>query len=373
LRCREEVCYREPGGAQMRNVLHLVEHLYQGGIERLLEQLARSTPRQSQSLHFFTYQTKQLAGIGKELAEHGTPVYTYDKGKGYDLELLRRLVDVVKTQKIDVVHTHDFGPTEYAVALKIRFPRLRLIHTHHTVHDFLRHRKYVLFFRFAVLFYSRVVGVSDYVTGILRRLCPHARYKILTVSNGLDVESFQRQPRPIASGALRLVNVSRISAEKNLLHLLRACTKLREAGIPFELHHAGSGNAEEEDRVRGYVKSNGLEGHVFFAGFQSDVRPTLAKGDIFVSSSTTEGHPVAVLEAMAAGLLCLCSDIPAHRILSKDGILLFGLDEDSLFQLLRRVHAEPDAYRDVAARARLQVKERFSLERMIASYGRVYA
>lgn len=358
----------------MRKVLHLVEHLYQGGIERLLEQLALHTPRSRQEIFVYTYHTETLAGIGRELADNGTPVFCYNKGKGYDLALLTDLIRVIKREKIDVIHTHDFGPTEYAVALKLRFPRLTLIHTHHTVHDFLKHPKYVLFFQCAAFFYTRIIGVSDYVTGILKRLCPLLRFKILTIPNGLDVDKFRLSEESKLSGPkLRLVNVSRISPEKNLIHLLRTCKRLLQAGIPFELHHAGSGTVDEEAKVRTYVKANGLEAHVTFAGFQSDVRPTLAKGDIFVSSSSTEGHPVAVLEAMAAGLLCLCSDIPAHRLLSRDAVLFFGLDEDSLFSLLTRIQLAPESYKEVAARAHKQVRAHFSLERMIASYGRIYA
>ncbi len=358
----------------MQRVLHLVEHLYQGGIERLLEQLARHTPRSELELFFYTYHTKTLAGIGQDLASHGRPVFCYDKVKGYDLALVRDLIRVVRREKIDVIHTHDFGPTEYAVALKMRFPRLKLVHTHHTVHDFITKKKYVLFFQFAALFYYRIIGVSDYVTGILKDLCPLSRGKIVTVSNGLDVDSFRNFPRQERSGSgLRLVNVSRLSPEKNLIHLLRACRKLGEAGIPFELHHAGSGAATEAVKVGGFVEEHGLQSQVHFGGFQKDVRPTLAKGDIFVSPSLTEGHPVAVLEAMASGLLCLCSDIPAHRLLADDGVLLFPLDETSLVRILSQIHQEPGKYREVAARAERQVKAKFSLERMIESYGSIYA
>ncbi len=361
----------DPGGGLVR-VLHLVEHLYQGGIERLLEQLALHTPSESQSLSFFTYHTPKLAGIGAQLAEHGVPVHTYDKGKGYDFKLLAELIRLVKEQKLDVIHTHDFGPTEYAVALKVRFPKLKLVHTHHTLHDFLQKRRYVWFFRFAALFYTRIIGVSDYVTDTLRFLCPLSRRKIVTVSNGLDLEKFDR-PLSALTPKLRLVNVSRISPEKNLIHVLRTCLKLKRAKIPFELHHAGAGTPEQEAIVQAFVKEHSLENEVFFAGFQEDVRPILQKGDIFVSASKSEGHPVAVLEAMASGLLCVCSDIAPHRQVSKQGILFFSLDELSLYQQLRRIHLNPSAYRDVAAQAKRDVRERFSLEKMISGYGRVYA
>ncbi|MCB0403237.1 MAG: glycosyltransferase family 4 protein [Bdellovibrionales bacterium] len=358
----------------MSRVLHLVEHLYQGGIERLLEQLAKHTPQEEFTLYFFAYQTETLQGIGLKLREHGTPVFCYNKPKGYDFALLAQLIQTVKEHRIEVIHTHDFGPMEYAVALKLRFPRLRLVHTHHTLHDFLRYPKYVYFFQFASLFYSKVVGVSDYVTNELRRHCPMARPKLCTIYNGLDIASFETQKRAaLPIGRLRLVSVARISREKNLIHLLKTCSALQKAGIDFELHHAGSGSPEEESAVRDYVHQAGLESKVFFHGFQEDIRGTLSKGDIFVSASFTEGHPVAVLEAMAAGLLCLCSDIPAHRLLSQEGILFFKLTEHDLYDKLRAIAKEPKLYEALPAKAQENVRQSFSLGRMIHEYGVVYA
>lgn len=358
----------------MGRVLHLVEHLYQGGIERLLEQLARNTPAEQHQLFFYTYHTKQLTGIGQELASLHTPVFCYDKGKGYDFRLLKDLIRVVRAERITVVHTHDFGPMEYAVALKLRFPKLILIHTHHTIHDFIRYKRYMLFFQFAALFYRRILGVSQYVTDVLSRKCPLARPKLHTIYNGLDLAAFASIPRTVSKPKrLRLVNVSRISAEKNLRHLFQACARLKREQIPFELHHAGSGDASLEAELREFLYAEDLTAEVHLHGFQKDVRPILALGDVFVSPSTTEGHPVAVLEAMAAGLLCLCSDIPAHRLLSERGILFFSLEGEALFESLKSVFMCPEAYNEHVRRARNEVEARFSLVRMIGEYGRTYA
>ncbi|MCB0416056.1 MAG: glycosyltransferase family 4 protein [Bdellovibrionaceae bacterium] len=359
----------------MCRVLHLVEHLYQGGIERLLEQLAKHSPKERYSLYFYAYQTEKLQGIGQKLQGHGTPVFCYNKPKGYDFKLLRELVHTVRHNNIQVIHTHDFGPMEYAIALKARFPGLRLIHTHHTLHDFLRYPKYVFFFQFASLFYSQIVGVSDYVTEELKSHCPIARRKLRTIYNGLDFAAFEPSVgrAELRPGRLRLVNVSRISAEKNLIHLLRTCAALKAEGVDFELHHAGSGSAEEELRLKQFVENNGLGSQVFFHGFQEDVKGLLANGDIFVSPSFTEGHPVAVLEAMAAGLLCLCSDIPAHRLLSNDGILFFELNGEDLLNKLREISKQPATYAALPARAQHNVRSSFSMERMIQEYGALYA
>ena len=357
----------------MRRVLHIVEYLYQGGIERLLEQLAAHTQKDTASLVFYTYQTPRLEGIAKEIQDTGVPLYCYDKPKGYDLKLVRHLIQIVKTHQIETIHTHDFGPMEYAVALKLRFPRLQLVHTHHSMHYFLRFKRYVTAFQFFSLFYDRIICVSDFVKNELRRTCPLAKTKLVTIPNGVNLSAFPPKAISLQNKPLRLVNVSRISPEKNLIHILKACKKLWDEGVSFEFHHAGSGDAATEKQLKDFIRENQLGSVVHLHGFQSDVRKILVKADIFISSSFTEGHPVAVLEAMAAGMLCLCSDIAAHRLISNDAVLFFSLDETSLPALLMKVAQTPEKFIPLGARAREEVTLHFSLERMIAAYSSIYA
>jgi glycosyltransferase involved in cell wall biosynthesis len=362
--------------AAAHRTLHLVEYLNQGGIERVLESLARHTPRDRIALSFYTYESERIEGMGAEISALGLPVFHGKKRPGYDLRLLGRLVRVVKERGIDVVHTHDFGPMEYAVALKLRFPRLRLVHTHHTLHHFLPVRRYRAFFQATSLLYDAILCVSPHVRSELSRHCPLARAKLRTVCNGVDAAALAPAGgnRRLAKGAkaLRLVGVSRISPEKNLLHTLEALRDLRRRGIAFEYHHAGSGTAKEERRVKDFVRRHDLARHVHWHGFVTDVRPVLAKGDVFVSSSRTEGHPVAVLEAMASGKVCVLSDIPPHRDLAPGSAVLFPLEKGALADRLRAIAKTPKSYRSLVERARKEVVSRYSIEATVDQYCRAY-
>ncbi len=352
--------------------LHLVEYLAQGGIERLLEQLARYTPAERAALTFFSYETQTIEGIGKELVQLGVPVFTHKKRSGYDPLLLLKLIRVIGDQKITVVHTHDFGPMEYAAALKIRFPYLRLIHTHHTLHHFLNNKKYLLFFQGVSHLYYKVIAVSDHVKNQIIKYCPLAAKNIVVIPNGIALDQFKSK-RMKDDGCLRLVNISRVSPEKNLAYLLRTCVQLKNAKIPFELHHAGSGNAELEAQTKAFIKKEGLEPFVYLYGFQTDVRSILAKGDIFVSSSISEGHPVAVLEAMASGKACLISDIPPHRNLAPGAVKLFSIGDDrALFRLLGTMAQSPEEIRSLSRKGKAEVRLRYGIDRMIESYCGLY-
>lgn len=353
-----------------KKVLHLVEYLYLGGIERLLEQLATKTGDKAK-LYFFSYETEKLSGIGKQIHDKGFPVFTYKKAYGRDWRLISKLIDVIKENDIDVVHTHDFGPIEYALLLKIRFPNIKLIHTQHTIIHFVRNWKYTLFFQFATFFYSRVIAVSAYVQEILLEQCPMMnRFALVVIYNGVDVDIYKPNEANYSKNTLNLVSIARISPEKNLNYILNTCRLLKQDNIPFVFHHAGTSKKQEEiDLLKEYIKTYHLEEDIVLHGFIMNAKVILDLGDVFISSSTSEGHPVAVLEAMACEKLCFCSDIPAHREIGAEAINLFDLnDEKSLFDQLSNYFKMPlraDAKRKLA---RKTVVDNFSIEKMVNNY-----
>lgn len=360
-----------------KNVLHLVEYLYLGGIERLLEQLAVNT-NENANIHFFTYETEELRGIGKQIQDSGFPVYTFKKSAGRDWNLIRRLIEVIKENKIDVIHTHDFGPVEYAVILKMRFPHIKLVHTQHTIVNFIRHRKYTRFFQVASYFYKNIIAVSQFVADIFLEHCPLMKKSALVViANGVDTNLFKKIPVNESEKVLKLVSISRISWEKNLSYLLKTCKFLKEANIPFEFHHAGTGKLPSlTEEMNKYVEENNLKENVFFYGFTNDVPSILEKGDIFISASHTEGHPVSVLEAMASKRLCFCSDIKAHRELGDNVVVLFDKErEKALFEKLLELLVVRESF-NVSNRLEIgskKVESKFSIQMMVENYAGLYS
>lgn len=362
-------------------VLHLVEYLYLGGIERLLQQLSDQTG-DSAELTFLSYETNQLDGIGLEMREQGKHVITTKKRPGRDWELVRKIQNIIKEQKIDVIHTHDFGPMEYAVLAKLLNPRIRLVHTQHTLHHFISNRKYTFFFQVASYFYNTIAAVSQHVEETLRMHCPMMKKTVLkTIPNGVNTQTYAptENKKEEQEKILRFVSVSRISAEKNFDYLLQTCLMLKQQGLKFTLHHAGTTeNKQELDRIQKFIQQNELEKNIFMHGFVTQTNEILKLGDIFLSASHTEGHPVAVLEAMSAGKICLVSDIKPHHELNEDALIFFDKNNpQSLFDLLQANQENFIDHDNEIERkkqiARTTVLERFSLQQMVKNYVELYA
>jgi glycosyltransferase involved in cell wall biosynthesis len=111
-----------------------------------------------------------------------------------------------------------------------------------------------------------------------------------------------------------LLCLGRLAGQKDQSSLLKACESV---ATPFTVLLVGEG----PERAELESLSRKLTGHrVVFAGHQSDPLPWLAAADLFVLPSLTEGLPGALIEAMAAGLPCITTDIPGNRELVIDGL-----------------------------------------------------
>jgi glycosyltransferase involved in cell wall biosynthesis len=162
---------------------------------------------------------------------------------------------------------------------------------------------------------ARMIAVSDDERRLMVRLGLARPDRVVVVNNGLDEEAFERfaAPRPVRTPTperpLTLGSVMRFDAQKAPGDLVEAFARLVRArpGAPVRLVVAGDG--ELLDATRRQVGDAGLEDRVELPGWRSDVADVLAGFDVFVLSSRYEGFSYAILEAMAARLPVVCTDV----------------------------------------------------------------
>ncbi|MFE7182002.1 glycosyltransferase family 4 protein [Streptomyces erythrochromogenes] len=184
---------------------------------------------------------------------------------------------------------------------------------------------------------------------------PPARVHV--VPNGVGPEFFRAAPAPATATApvgaatatatsrpLRLLYVGRLSAQKNIARLLDAISL---AESPLRLRVVGGGELDADLRAR--AAALGLGERVEFTGplYDGDLLAAYADADAFVLPSDREGMPLAALEAMAAALPVLATDVPGNTELLRGVGLLAAPDPASLAAAVDRLASDP------ALRARL--------------------
>lgn len=146
------------------------------------------------------------------------------------------------------------------------------------------------------------------------------------ILNGIDVNSFNatvKNADPTPYSGLGFLTVGRYSSEKAQLDLIRAMSDVTDELPDVELRIVGYGPLEE--KLNSAVKRRGLENHVTVTGYRETVDRDLAGADVFVLPSLAEGLPISLIEAMAAGLPVVATDIPGINelvVANETGILV---------------------------------------------------
>ncbi len=183
--------------------------------------------------------------------------------------------------------------------------------------------------------------------------------KISIVPNYVDVERFRPIPRE-ANKKPRIGFVGRLAWEKNLLPLIEAVSNLEA-----ELVLVGEGPQKEGLAAHAAAK----KADVIFLGkvLNLDLPKFLNSWDVFVLPSLYEGHPKALLEAMACGLTVVGTRVPGIRELIADGEngLLCEPDAASIRQALERLLEDSALRRRLGQNARRYIEQHFALDRIV--------
>lgn len=186
--------------------------------------------------------------------------------------------------------------------------------------------------------------------------------------------------RPSARGRLGFPDgapvwlaVGRLSAEKGFEDLVAAVQEVDspQGRVMFVI----VGEGEQEPRLRRQIARMELEGRVVLAGYQADLRDYLAAADYFVLPSRWEAGPLVVLEAMAAGLPVVATDVGQVRSMVADGesgIIVPPSEPGELGRAMNRLMAVGEAARGWGLRGRSTVAERYDFSRTCRATERYY-
>lgn len=303
------------------------------------------------------------------------------EGDGSVRGALRTLRTALRHSEYDVVHVH--APASAVLLLVAcaleRRRRDDVVFTLHNSWPNLRLRNKALA-AVGVAAFPVVVACSrsaaDSFPRTVRRLAPGGR--IAVVPNGVDVGRLDRAQdaaaEPLTGPGITVVTVGRLIPIKDQAALLAAFARV--AGPDDRLLVVGEGPLRAE--LERQARALGIADRVRMPGLlaRDEVYRMLAGADVYVSASHGEGLPLSVLEALAAGLPTVLSDIAPHRELaeSNDAVRLVPVgDVDALAAAIGHLRDLPAPDRTaLGRRGRQPVIDRFSVEAMNLGYRSLY-
>lgn len=353
-----------------RTVVHVVSTLGIGGQEMVILALVRHADRTRVAPRVICLHDR--GPLADRIEALGVPVEVLGAHGIGLVEMGRRLARRLRVLRPDVVHTHNAAPHQAAALARLLVRIPVLIHTKHGRNNFpTRARRWAE--QVAGRLTDLVVPVSEDAAEVARTVDRVPARKLRVIRNGIALDDVPRA-RPLQGGGPpRAVHVARLNRIKDQPTLLRAVRTVADALPGFTLDIVGDGPMGDD--VRALATELRLDDVVRFHGFRDDVGAVLAAGDCFVLSSLSEGISITLLEAMAAGLPVVATDVGGNRevvVPGETGVLVPARDPAALAEGMLAVLRDPARAAAMGAAGRARVEAEFSIARTVAAYEAAY-
>lgn len=358
-------------------VLHILPSIQGYGAERqVVELLKRLTPSDIEVGLLTIYEPAP-----EQVAQLPFPISSAFRHGRNDFFFLGRLVQAIRTFRPHIVHTHThvgkyWGRVGAAMAA-VPF----VVHTEHNPCDFRRNAiertadwvlhkgtsKIVTFFR------EQGKALSEFEH--------FPAEKLAIIPNGLMLPEDRAADRAGARSALGIdgetfavMVVGRMEYQKNHVLALRALAAINES-VRNKVLMFFAGSGQEEELLRGLARALNVAERVRFLGYRKDVPALLAGCDLLLMTSWFEGMPLALLEAMIAGVPIVSTPwIGAHNMLAdgRFGFLTPDYEASKVSAELLRAMNHPLVRREIAERARRHAYEQYGIGRMADAHRNLY-
>jgi glycosyltransferase involved in cell wall biosynthesis len=361
-------------------VVHVLRNLNEAGLQLIVLNLIEELPSFA---HTVIFQSEAIGPLHARFAGVADIEQCIYRG-GQRLDFFRRLTKLLREKAPDVVVAHLFGNHTLVswAAFLAGVRETYGVSANDPIHFSRSVWKPMALAHAARPFSRGEIAVSEAVGRILTSRLRLPARRVTVIPNGCRVEEIaaraeagRRAAQP-TSGNKRVFMAARITRGKDHPTALKAIQLLRSQGRDVELWLAGGAYRESfQASTESLTDELGIRDLVQFLGVRDDVPELMGASDIVIHSTNSEGFGMAVVEAMAAGVPVIATDIPACREILDGGRcgLLFPLgDAPALADAIRRL------LDDEALRARLvqaaseRVRSHYDLKRMAAGYAELF-
>jgi L-malate glycosyltransferase len=305
----------------MKKIAHFIDTQNAGGAESLVFDLTSVLAQSGFDIEVYQFDSVWLEGKCKE---HKLPIL---RAPGHHLYKSSRTLPLfawkfskfLRERKVHILHSHLYDPIigGAMAAFCSRIPHIGTLHDVYTLEE----KRSLSLVYLASLLKTNLVAVSH---GIEQHLLDKgfAQNRIKTIENGVDILKFEGNPDPRLRKELGLtcedlvfICVGRLVALKGLDILLDAFAGIRQNNVKLLL----VGDGPEKGALASRIMDRGMAASVSLLGHREDVPDLLRISSCFVLASHTEGLSCSIIEAMAAGLPVIATDVGGNRELVLDG------------------------------------------------------
>ena len=358
-----------------------------GGSGVVATELGIALSKMGHNIHFVTYhQPVRLETINTQnlnFHEVYVPDYPLFKYQPYELALSSRLVDVVKSNKIDVMHVHYAIPHAYAAYMAkkmladegISIPIVTTLHgTDITLVG--NHPFYKTAVTFSINHSDSVTAVSESLKQDTLRLFD-IKTEINVIPNFIDVKKLDLKEKPCERSLLAPTNdkiLTHISNFRPLKRIKDVITVFEKISSQVSSRLLMVGEGPEKAEIMAYVNKNGLNEKVLFLGNSNEIDKILCYSDLFLLPSEMESFGLVALEAMANGVPVISSNAGGLSEVNRHGVTGFLSeigDVTSMAENALKLLLDDDKLKQFKKQAKEQA-QLFDIDIVVKQYEAIY-
>ncbi len=363
-----------------KRIVHIVEDLKIGGLERVLASIVTSLDRNKYDVQVWCLASG--GRIAEELQEKGVDVRILGLTSYYNPLNVWTLARLLRRERIDLVHTHGYFASTFArIAARMAGVPAVIAHVHSAYTDY--SVRNMLIERFLSYFTDRIVCVSSAVEAFVTKTEGIAKKKTSVIYNGISAPDSplsleERNKLRLSLGLtprdIIIAVVASLTRNKGHKILLEGFKEIWPKNPLPRLLIIGDG--PERESLEAAAARLGIDQAVFFAGNRGDVRKLLQVCDILVLPSLhREGLGVAIIEAMAAGIPVIGSNlggIPEAIRDGENGLLTAPGDVFGLANAMKKLIEDRELRVSMGSSGLQFYRGKFTLERMMRQIEGLY-
>lgn len=368
----------------IKKVVHIITGLNDGGAEAVLFRLCVN----SNDYQHVVISLMDKGKYGPLLENSGIKVQSLNMTSGNsNFKKFFQLVRLIRREKPDVVQTWMYhadllgGIAAKAAGIKKVFWGIR----HSTLENDKSKKLTIIIARVCALLSrfvpEKIICCANKALSVHRDI-GYTERKLVVIPNGYDLTNFMineqlgakfRESFNIAPETFLLGKVGRYNPFKDHGNLLSALFELKLSGIDFKCLLVGSGLSNSNQELMTRINELDLTEKIVLAGQQTDIPAVMNALDLHVLSSSSEGFPNVLAEAMACGTPSISTDVgDASEIVGDRALLCAPKDPRALTRLMLAAHTEwlerPNDWIKRQLSCSEHIKSNFSIKRMVDAY-----
>ncbi|WP_017444355.1 glycosyltransferase [Gayadomonas joobiniege] len=361
-----------------KKILHVTYDMRIGGTERVIINLLKGSDP-SYQMSIFCIESP-LGPWGVKLQKQGLAIFQSDRKPGFDRALIRQINKVIKSQKIDIVHCHQYTPWVYGTLASLGTSAKVIFTEHGRFYPDRGSWKRRIVNPILNCFTAHITAISKATAAALSEFEYLPKKQIKVIYNGIEPVSVA--PSIAQTLALELGikdtdlvfgTIARFDPIKNHPLMLRAFTSVLQKYPNARLLIVGDG--EEKDTIIKLANQLGIQDSLIMPGYQSDPSAFLGLMDIFLLSSLSEGTSMTLLEAMSLGKPCIVTNAGGNKEVIADqinGEVCANDDLAAFSSAMLKMAADSELQQKYSVQAKQRFNEIFSVQQMASAYANLY-